>query len=192
MTKLVTAVINYVNTFFVFLKNIITFNFKKPVINNSGISKINSLNNRSSKYKLFLYTYIFTTMALCPWLDNLANDWLNSEPYSFYYMFVFLFLLNFFLNYLISIPSKNTLDLRVFFLKIKSIYFYFSWLLIRFSKVFLFLKNEIFLKSFVFNFTKLNVSNFCNYFTYWRPLFKRFSYFGFYRLTKSKFFKNVK
>jgi hypothetical protein len=192
MAKLVTAIINYANSLFILLKNLITFNFKKPVINNSGISKISSLVDRSSKYKFYLYIYIFITMVMCPWLDNLANDWLNSEPYSFYYMFAFLFLLNFFLNYIITIPSKNTLDLKVFSLKLKSFYFYINWLVIRFSKVFLFFKNEIILKGFSFNFVKTFLSNFCNYFIYWRPLFKRFSYFGFYRLTKSKFFKNVK
>lgn len=192
MARIITSMMNTVNAFYIYLKNYIKPASTKALINNSGEFKFNFFKNRATKFKFFLYTYIFFTMMLCPWLDNLFNDWYNKEPYGFYYLVVFLFLFNCVINYFMVIPSKNTLDFKLFFLKIKSFLLYVNYLYLEFLKIFNFLKNEIFLKSFIFNSFSNSFKKFANYFTYWRPLFKRFSYFGFNRLTKSKFFKNIK
>ena len=189
MFMLINKLISYVELIFNFLKNLTRLGLKQTYKNNLGFFKFKFFSDRSSKYKFFLYTYIFITMSLCPWLDDIFNVWYDFETYNLYYIIFFCFFLNVFLNVFLTIPTKNTLDFKLFFLNLKSFYFYFNSFAVKFLKNFNFLKNEVFYKSFIFNFLKLNLNSFINYFTYWRPLFKRFSYFGYHRLSKSKFFK---
>lgn len=185
----INKIISYVENFLNFFRNLTKLSLRQTYKNNLGFFKFKFFSDRSSRYKFYVYFYIFFTMTLCPWLDNLFNNWYDLETYNLYYIIIFSFLFNFLINSIIIIPTKNTLEFRFFFLQIKSFYFYINNLFVIFLKKFIFFKNEVFLKSFFFNFFKLNFNNFSNYFTYWRPLFKRFSYFGYYRLTKSKFFK---
>jgi len=175
-----------------YFKNALTFFFKKTHSNNVGIFQLNTLMSKATKYKFILYLYIFVTMALCPYLDNLFNEWFDSEPYNFYYMLFFLILTNILINLLMTIPTKQLLTFKLFFIKIKSFYNYIWLLYCKLNKLIFFLLNEVVFKSFLFNVSKKFLKNICTYFTYWRPLFKRFSYFGFYKLTKSKFFKIFK
>ncbi len=189
---LINKLISYVEQFFNFFRNFNKFSLKQTYKNNLGFFKFKFFLDRSAKYKFFLYLYVFLTMTFCPWLDNLFNYWYNLETYNVYYIIFFCFLVNYFLNMFIIIPTKNTLNFKLFFLNIKSFYFYTNNLIFKFLKIFVFLKNEVFLKSFLFNLFSFLTNSFTNYFTYWRPLFKRFSYFGFNKLTKSKFYKNIK
>jgi hypothetical protein len=189
---LINKLISCVEHFFNFFKNFNKFSLKQTYKNNLGSFKFKFFSDRSSKYKFFLYFYIFITMSFCPWLDNLFNNWYDLETYNLYYVIFFCFFFNYVLNIILIIPTKNTLDFKLFFLNLKSFYFYINNFFFKFLKIFIFLKNEVIFKSFLFNWFLLNFNSFLNYFTYWRPLFKRFSYFGFNKLTKSKFYKNIK
>lgn len=131
-------------------------------------------------------------MMLCPWLDNLFNNFYNNEPNAFYYMLVAFFVINYVINLFMVIPSKNTVNIKDLFIKIKSFFLFISSLFFKFLKAFNFFKNEIFLKSFLVIAITQFFKKIVNCFISWKPLFKRFSYFGFNRLTKSKFFKNIK
>jgi len=189
MFMLVNKLISYIELISNFFRNITKLSLKQTYKNNLGSFKFKFFSDRVSKYKFFLYFYIFITMALCPWLDNLFNFWYDSETYNIYYIIFFCSVINYFLNKYLIIPSKDMLNFRLFFLHLKSLYFYLNRLYIKFFKNLIFFKNEVFKKSYIYNFIKSNWYNLSNYFIYWRPLFKRFSYFGYYRLTKSKFFK---
>lgn len=189
MFIVINNLISQLNNLWTSLKNTSKIDLQHSYKNNVGSYKSKLFTDKLSKYKYILYIYIFITMTFCPWLDNLFNNWYDLEIYNFYIMLLILFTLNFFLNMIMFIPAKNTLNFKLFFLKLKSFYFYLNSFLVKLNKIYIFFKNEILFKSFFFNFIKLNLIKFSNYFTYWRPLFKRFSYFGFYKLSKSKFFK---
>ena len=192
MFILINKLIYLIEQFLNFFRNFTKVSLKQTYKNNIGAFKFKFFSDRCVKYKFFLYFYIFLTMVFCPFLDNLFNNWYDVETYNLYFIIFFCFSLNYVLNMFLTIPTKNTFFFKLFFLKIKSFYFYSNSLLFKFLKIFIFLKNEVFLKSSVFNWFDLNFNNFLNYFVYWRPLFKRFSYFGFNRLSKSKFYKNIK
>lgn len=186
---IINKIIFHLEQFFNIFRNFNKLSLKQAYKNNLGLFKFKFFSDRSTKYKFLLYAYVFITMVFCPWLDDLFNFWYDLETYNLYYMLFFCFSVNYLLNLLVIIPTNNTLDFKLFFLNLKSFFFYLNSLFTKFLKNFFFFKNEVFLKSFLFNFLKLNSNLFTNYFTYWRPLFKRFSYFGFNKLTKSKFFK---
>jgi len=166
MFIVINKIIAYIERILNFLKNLTKFSLKQTYKNNLGFFKFKFFSNRATRYKFFLYVYILITMALCPFLDNLFTNWYNVETYNIYYILAFCFLLNYILNMLIVIPTKNTLNFKLLFLQIKSLYLYINNIFIKILKYYLFFKNEVFLKSFFLNFLKSNLSGFLNYFTY--------------------------
>lgn len=165
MTTITRILTEIICNLYAFLKNISTFFFTRKKHFCSSF-KLILLNFRKTKYKVILYLYVFITMALCPWLDNLFNKWFDSEPYSMYYMFVFLFFLNLLINVVLTIPTKKSLVFDLFFIKIKSIKNYILLTYVKLVKLFFFVKNEIFYKSFIFNFFKKFTNSVCSYFVF--------------------------
>lgn len=189
---LVNKLVSFIEFISNFFRNITRVSLKQTYKNNLGFFKLKLISDKISKYRFFVYFYIFITMSLCPWLDDLFNFWYDLETYNIYYIISICSVINYFLNMYLVIPTKNTLNLKLLFLKLKSSHLYVNKLYVIFFKNLIFFKNEIFKKNSIYNFAKKNLNSLFNYFIYWRPLFKRFSYFGYYRLTKSKFFKNIK
>ncbi len=149
-----------------FLKNFNKFNFNKSYKNNIGSFRYKTMLDKITKYRIFLYLYIFITLWLCPYLDNLFFFWYASEANSFYLTIFSLIFINFFINFFISIPTKNTLNFKLFFLKLKSFFYFVNDCFIKFLKLYVFFKNEIFFKSFLFNFLRFNFVKLTNYFVY--------------------------
>ena len=166
MFILINKLISLIEKFSNFFRNFNKFSLKQTYKNNIGSFKFKFFSDRSSKYKFLLYFYIFLTMVFCPWLDNLFNNWYNLETYNLYFIIFFCFFLNYFLNMFFIIPTKNTLDLKLFFLSIKSLHFYLNSILFKFLKFFIFFKNEVFFKSLLFNLFSSNFNSFVNYFLY--------------------------
>lgn len=152
-------------------------------------NKINKNLKKSNFLIFFLRFYIFITATVCPYFGDMINDFVSFNQYSFFYFYFFLFVLNIILHSYVR-SSFLSFDLVteyiVFFLKNTNQFV--EYLVIRLKKIFYFLINKKLEKFFfIISFFK---SSFLKFFYLWRPLFKRFSYFGNFRLVKNKNYKN--
>lgn len=132
--------------------------------------------------------YVFITLIMCPYLDDKLNYFVDCNEFACFYLFAFTFLTRLLFRKFYIYRNKNLgfskdgnsnilINFRVFFMRLKSINF-FNFLIVNLKKVFSF---------FRFN---VNFSNFSNFFKKhfsvisWRPLFKRWSYYGNYKSRK--------
>jgi hypothetical protein len=172
-------------------KNKLSRWFKLKLFSISGKTLKQYFNiQRNLKWRVFFNMYILVTLIFCPYLDNMYQNWVEAEPYHMYYIVAVYSIFNlFFIRFFFVLPGFSfLLDVKKFLLKLKYPTAYYGFLKNEFKKYLFFLKNEKFSSS-----TKLlsaYVSYFFSKFLLWRPLFKRFSYFGNFRLTNSKFNKN--
>jgi hypothetical protein len=119
-------------------------------------------------------------MLLCPFLRNESLSLFESDSNAFYLVFATAVSLRFVFNKrlsregveynLYSSSLTSVASITAFFNKF-ALFFFF-----KFTKVVFFIK-----------FIKINFSNL---FLKWKPLFKRLSYFGFFKNGRSKFFKS--
>ena len=105
-----------------------------------------------------------------------------------YFSFV-IFFLNYFFFKNLNINYNSNLDLLFKYLKFftKHLFNLLNLVYVIFKKFynFIYIKTFVFLKSLeiFFNFYLKNI------FIIWRPLFKKWSYFGYYRINRSKWIK---
>ncbi len=162
----IKRLLDYINFYYDRLKNFGKFDLKQSYKNNVGYIRSLQTNIKNVKRKFFIFSYIFVTLALCPFLKNYYIDFLSTESYSFYYIIFFLFLLNVILNKYIIVPTHNLIGIKNFFLYLKNFFLYLNLIFLKIKKFYIFFKNEIFFKnSFVIFLFKL-IPNFLNYFTY--------------------------
>ncbi len=163
MFSFIKVFLSCINNFFVFFKKK-TRPDPKWSFKNLGFFKIKFLSNKLLKYKFYLYLYILVTLSLCPYLDYHFITWYDNETYNMYIMLAVAFLINCLLNFFLKIPTKINFSFKLLVLKLKSLYFYINFFLVRILKFWLFFKDEILAKSFFFNFLKKCFKNFSNYF----------------------------
>ncbi len=181
----------YLVSFFQSLKNKFSRWFRLKLFSISGKTlKQYFTIQRNTKWRFFVNLYILITLIFCPYLDNIYQNWVESEPYHmFYIIFVYSFFNLYLIRFFFTLPGFSFLfDIKQFLLKLKNPAVYLNLVFTNLKKYFLFLMNEKF-----FNSSKLTiafVSTLISKFLFWRPLFKRFSYFGNFKLTNSKFNKN--
>ncbi len=66
MFIVINKIISYFESFLNFFRNTTKLNLKQSYKNNLGFFKFKFFSDRSSRYKFFLYLYIFVTMTFCP------------------------------------------------------------------------------------------------------------------------------
>lgn len=138
------------------------------------------------KRTVFWITYLCFTLFLCPYLMNIV---LNNyySPFFIYQVFLLFFPINF-----ITSRSKNfessrlNLDLLLRFLGLFCLNLknFFLFLFIKFNKII----NYLYFKSYRSVNTLIEFYNiyFAKISLTWRPIFKRFSYFGYFRTYRNK------
>jgi hypothetical protein len=107
----------------------------------------------------------------------------------YYIIFAYSIFNLFFIRFFFALPGFSfLLDVKQTVLKLKNPLVYLTLLMVNVKKYFFFLSKKRFFNQFklIRSFINLLTAKFL----LWRPLFKRFSYFGNFKLTNSKFFKN--
>ena len=138
--------------------------------------------------------FVLITIFFSIFLEFLTSFWLIFDEFVFIdnlYVFIFLiFFLNSFFMANNKVEFNFNFDVLYKFLLflIKTPNYMLNYVLISFKKIYTFLvyfKNKFYIdSSFIFL-----RRYFSKYFIIWRPLFKKFSYFGYYRSNRSKWIK---
>ena len=138
--------------------------------------------------------FVLITIFFSIFLEFLTSFWLIFDEFVFIdnlYVFIFLiFFLNSFFMTNNKVEFNFNFDVLYKFLLflIKTPNYMLNYVLISFKKIYTFLvyfKNKFYIdSSFIFL-----RRYFSKYFIIWRPLFKKFSYFGYYRSNRSKWIK---
>lgn len=103
-------------------------------------------------------------MALCPYLDRLFNDWYNMEPYAYYYMIAALLGSNYMINMLVVLPTKNLLNFKNVFIKLKTTYLFFNKISFIFSKLLVFLSRETTNNNNLYIFLNVHLKKYISYY----------------------------
>ena len=127
--------------------------------------------------------YVYITLVYCPYLDRKWQILIENDNLALFYVAFFGFLTKMLICKRTKEYSFYSLDLNISFFK--NFNSYFSTFFIKFNKVVFFKKNVIF-KNFFFIF-----KNFINFlqqnFLFWKPLFKKSSYFSLYKSSVSRY-----
>lgn len=179
------------------MKSVYSFiqQFKKPFSSLNWIfsfSKKNSINeafydhSKLTKWRLGISSYIIITAIFCPYLNRLVSDFNETNSFSFYYYIIICSFINFFIfsRFVTLKEYKFDLLLKLSCLFFKNFFLFINLIRIKLIKLWFFLVNQSQKQSYWFTYIKLVTTNL---FVFWRPLFKRFSYFGSYKNTRSKF-----
>jgi len=139
---------------------------------------------------ILTWLYIGITLEFCPFFWDILDEGAFESPYFFYTSFLFFFLI----NYIVIIWKEsfnNNKDLLY-----KFVYFFFrpfslfiTYILGEIKRFYVFLikfEYKIFFKT-VYDLIFLKLGGF---FLIWRPLFRKWSYFGYFRSNRSKWWKN--
>jgi len=129
---------------------------------------------------IFLLFYCFFNFF------NFLTIFINFNLIFFIFFFFFY---NYFFLKIININFNSNLDLFIKYLKFFTKHFFnlINIIFIIVKKLY----NFIYIKFFVFSKSSIFFFNFYikNLFIIWRPLFKKWSYFGYYRINRSKWIK---
>lgn len=138
--------------------------------------------------------FILTTLIFSFFLEFLTSFWLIFDQFIFIdKLYVYIFILFFILNFFIF-KNKSEFNFNhdilykyyLFFFKTPN--FFFNSVIVNFKKIFTYLiyfRNKAYI-----DFANIFFKKFSNkFFIIWRPLFKKFSYFGYYRANRSKWIK---
>lgn len=132
----------------------------------------------------FIIYFIFYNF---PVLNDFLDYIFNWDLYLL--IFIFIFTINFlFLNLKIKYNFNKDILIKFYNLFFKNPSFFLNYIINTFKKIYLFFIHFKYFKE------KKMISNFFKklnnlFFIFWRPLFKKFSYFGFYRSNRSKWIK---
>ena len=139
---------------------------------------------------LLTWLYIGFTFEVCPFFWDIVDNDMFDNPYFFYYSFFSLFLLNYFvISWKESFNNNKDILYNFFSLCIRPFSIFFTLFYAHVKRFFHF--------SFNFNFNNLisTISNifdkiYSSSFLVWKPLFRKWSYFGYFRTNRSKWWKN--
>jgi len=134
--------------------------------------------------------YIGLTLELCPFFWDIIDSGLFENPQFLYVSFLSSSLVNYFVIQWKETFNNNR-DVLWKFLSfcLRAFSLFFVLLFSELKRLYFFLKKikyKVFLKTCI-DFLYLNWNKF---FLIWKPLFKKWSYFGFYKTNRSKWWKN--
>lgn len=133
-----------------------------------------------------LWLYLFFTFQVCPFFWSVVDKNAFDEPYYLYSSFFFCFLI----NIVISLWKENfnfnkDIFYKFFSFLFRPLGFIITYFICEFKKFFSFFKNIKYKKIlnllYVFLKSVLKLPGLV-----WRPIFKKWSYFGYFRINKSK------
>ena len=133
---------------------------------------------------LFLFLSLIELTNLLILFDK-QNYFLSN---SFLSIFLFFFIFNFYFNQSITYNLNFDLVFKYFSLFLKNFSFLLNYFINTFKKIILFLYY------FKYRHIKLSISvyfkkHLSSFFIFWKPLFKKTSYFGYFRSNRSKWIK---
>lgn len=136
---------------------------------------------------LTVFISYFVVSLVLPEIDSsLQHFYSNNHMFIIYCCIVTIFI-----RITLSKEFRNNvvIDLKIQFLllKLKNFWKFINFFKINFQKIFLYLIDYKFYKNL--NVIKFLVFKLIDFNLLWRPLFKRFSYFGNYKNSRSKFIK---
>lgn len=139
---------------------------------------------------ILLWLYLFLTFQVCPFFWAIVDKSALDEPYYLYTSFLFCLILNFFISYWRENFNNNKDILYKFFSLFFKPFSIFFTLAYAHLKRFFYFSNNFNLVKFVEFFSnflnKFNIKSFL----IWRPLFRKWSYFGYFKSNRSKWWKN--
>jgi len=139
---------------------------------------------------ILLWLYLFFTFQVCPFFWSIVDKSALDEPYYLYTSFLICLVLNFFISYWRE-NFNNNKDILYKFISFlfKPLGFIITFFVCELNKILNFVKTmkykkfldlfKVFL-NFIYSLPGL----------IWRPIFKKSSYFGYFRINKSKWNKN--
>jgi hypothetical protein len=141
---------------------------------------------KATKIRFFFAWYIIITMIFCPFFTKMVNDFASSNEYHFYYFFFGIYFFNIFIFSRFVPYREYTIDLSWELLGLywSNVRIFFNIIWIRILKVLNFILDKT---KRSFTFIKFIFAKVRGYFLTWKPLFKRLSYFGNYKSSRSKF-----
>ncbi len=142
----------------------------------------------SKKNKAIFYVnfYIWFTLTFCPFLDDKFNYSLDNDPFFFVYVSLFCTYFNLW-------NSKRCGDRKIInafdfsFIRISNLTRIFNLIKLDLKKFTFFSTNVTFLK--LIKIISQIFKSFADKLVFWNPLFKKTSYFSYYRSNSSRFFK---
>lgn len=146
--------------------------------------------SKASKWKFFFVSYILITLIFCPYFRWMVSDFIEENENAFYYFFFGASFFNIFIFSRFVTLKEYRVDLFIKYLNLfsKNLFFFLNFIKIKITKVLFFIFSNKLAKLFAF---LKSISVFVlQKFLIWRPLFKRFSYFGNYKSSRNKFIIN--
>jgi len=139
---------------------------------------------------LLTWLYIGFTFEVCPFFWDIIDSGIFDNPYFFYYSFIILFLINYlFIIWKESFNNNKDVLYRFFSLLIRPFSIFFTLVFAHLKRFFHFLFNFEYKSSIKTVYNLLKNIDFKS-FLIWKPLFKKWSYFGYFRTNRSKWWKN--
>lgn len=140
---------------------------------------------------LVLWLYLALTFEMCPLFWNVIEFSVHHKHFFFYSSFLVCFLFNYFILNLEwkEIFNKNAdLALKFFTTLTTNFSIFINFFVVELKRFINFLLDFKYRKTILtlLLFLKDKIST---KFNLWRPLFKKWSYFGYYRTNRSKWFK---
>ena len=141
---------------------------------------------------IFIITVLYAglTLELCPFFWDIVDGGLLENPYFFDITFLSFFCVNYSVTlWKESFNTNKDVVSKFFSFFFRAISIFFTLLFSELKRLYFFLKKikyKTFLKT-CWNFLCLYYDIF---FVIWRPLFRKWSYFGFYKTNWSKWWKN--
>lgn len=138
---------------------------------------------------ILVWLYLLFTFYVCPFFWEIIDSGVLENTYYFYLSFLFCFFINYFISYWKE-NFNNNKDILFKFISFlfKPFAYLFTFILCEIKKFYNFLKNFKFKK--IINISYLYFKNLLSKLsTIWRPIFKKWSYFGYFRTNKSKWWK---
>jgi len=139
---------------------------------------------------LLTWLYIGFTFEVCPFFWDIIDSGIFDNPYFFYYSFFSLFLINYsVISWKESFNNNKDILYNFFFLIFKSFSIFFTLAYAHLKRFVHFLLHFSFIE-FIETLSILFNKFYKNFFLIWRPLFRKWSYFGFFKTNRSKWWKN--
>ena len=141
---------------------------------------------------ILLWVYLYFTFQVCPFFWAIVDKNALEDPFYFYSSFLVCFLISYLINFWKE-NFNNNKDILYKFISFLFKPFGYIWTFFscEVKKFFNFLKNFKYKKMItIFYIFFLNYWNKIK--PLWRPIFRRWSYFGYFRINKSKWINNNK
>lgn len=139
---------------------------------------------------LLTWLYIAFTFEVCPFFWDIIDNGIFDTPFFFYYSFFILFFLNYsVITWKEFFNNNKDVIYNFFSLCFRPFSIFFTLLFAHLKRFFHFLVYFDY-KDFFKICSNLFFKFFSNFLMIWRPLFRKWSYFGYFRTNRSKWWKN--